>query len=90
MEILNFPTQAAYIIWRSERRAEYAALSIEIRQTKLRIRSTMMAGDYAGQMQTDLLGLRARASEMMEQRKEAKAAAAAAWQARRSEKLAAD
>ncbi len=72
----NITTREAYIAWRSEWRAQYKALSREIRGTKYKISNTFRSGDYAGRLQNELRALQAKANSMLEDRKEAKLHAA--------------
>lgn len=75
--IESITTRESYIAWRAEWRAEYKALSREIRATKYQISNTFRAGDYAGRLQSQLILLRDNANAMLELREESKKQAAA-------------
>ena len=78
-------TREAFIAWRTEWRAEYKALSREIRGTKYKISNTFRAGEYAGPLQNQLSKLRAKANEMLDARETAKKLAAERKQQRQLE-----
>lgn len=79
METLNFVTLESYVAWRNEKRAEYKTLSKNIRDKKDERRQHMQNGQYAGNIQGNLIDMRAEAKAMMEQRVEAKQIARQSW-----------
>lgn len=74
--IETITTRETYIAWRTEWRAEYKALSREIRATKYKISNTFRAGDYAGPLQNQLRKFRDEANVMLDARETAKKHAA--------------
>lgn len=74
--IENITSRETYIAWRSEWRAEYKALSREIRGTKYKISNTFRSGEYAGRLQSELGSLRRKANLMLDARETAKKHAA--------------
>ncbi len=82
----NFPTLKSYLEWRATMRAEYKTLSKTIRKTKITIAETSRrralenAGEYPGGYQQQLPSLQFRATEILEQRKEAKVVARNSWE----------
>lgn len=72
-------TIAEYVQWRAQWRKDYKLLSDEIRQEKQIIKNTMRGGGYAGSVQYELTLLKVDATEMMIDRKIAKARAIELW-----------
>lgn len=72
----NITSRETYIAFRSEWRAEYKALSREIRATKYKISNTFRAGEYAGPLQNQLRKLRDQANDALDTREAAKKYAA--------------
>jgi hypothetical protein len=83
--IETITTRESYIAWRTEWRAEYKALSREIRATKYQISNTFRAGEYAGRLQYQLHKQRIQANILLELREESKKQAAARTEAQRAE-----
>lgn len=84
MENMRFPTLNAYIAWRGEKRVEYHLLSTRIRLAKQEIRSL----GTAPELQCSLIGLKADATTIMDERREAKVIARDSWDAWQEARLA--
>jgi len=83
---LNLNNLAEYLTWRNGKRVEYRTLSKKLRLLKQEIRATMKAGGMAGEMQCSLIGLKAEATQIMEDRLTAKQIARDSWEQWRGEK----
>ena len=83
---LNLNNLEEYLTWRNEKRTEYKKLSHTLRILKQEIRATMKAGGVAGEMQTSLIGLKADATKIMEDRLTAKQIARDSWEQWRGER----
>ncbi len=68
----TFNSKETYLAYRSEWKANYKALSQQIRETKVDIKETQRAKGYAGSMQYELLKLRKKSTAMLEELKLAK------------------
>lgn len=71
----TFNSRETYLSARQQWKDEYAALSLNIRTTKARIKQTMKEGAYAGNLQYDLLRQKRTANEMLKALEEAKSEA---------------
>ena len=87
MTTYTFNSKETYLAYRSNWRANYKALSQQIRETKADIKETQRAKGYAGGMQYSLLKMRARATEMIEELKGAKQEAQRQYLAAHAEEL---
>lgn len=87
MNTLNFTDRASYIAWRSEWRAEYAALSTEIRSLKRQAKTGTQEEQSSAQSKLHRKSLEATAK--LKLRAKSKKLAAEQWSARRNEERAA-
>ncbi len=83
----TFNSKETYLAYRSEWKANYKALSQQIRETKIDIKETQRANGYAGSMQYELLKLRKKATAMLEELKLAKQEAQRQYLAAHKEEL---
>jgi 23S rRNA A2030 N6-methylase RlmJ len=72
MKTFEFNSKATYLAYRSNWTAQYNNLSNQIRELSNDIKETQRANGYAGSMQYQKLKLRAQATAMIEELKEAK------------------
>lgn len=68
----QFKTKEEYLQYRKEWKTEYKQLSEDIRECKKDIRDMQRNKEYAGGLQSSLVGLRAEATGMLEELKLAK------------------
>ena len=87
MTTYTFNSKETYLAYRSNWRANYKALSQQIRETKHDIKEAMRAKEYAGSMQYSLLKMRAQATAMIEELKGAKQEAQRQYLAAHAEEL---
>lgn len=83
MTTFSFNDRASYLAYRAEWKANYAALSEEIRTVKAYIRKQYAAGRIPSNEQAERVYLARQATALLEELKEAKIEAARQWAASR-------
>ena len=81
MSTFSFNDRASYLAYRAQWKAEYRALSDDIRQTKRYIREMYAKGRIPSNEQSERVYLALQATAMLEELKEAKLEAARQWAA---------
>lgn len=87
LNTLNFTDRASYLAWRSEWRANYAALSTEIRSLKRQAKTGTQEEQSSAQSKLHRKSLEATAT--LKLREKSKKLAAQQWTARQEERAAA-